>query len=242
MTLFQAIAPVSVNMAIQKLGGTAQFNHIAHALGWTPPGSACSPISSPPMCGSAQSWDDIPMETDCPVADSDLANLQPNTSTLFTNDTPSMAADSQAEGSDGAVPTCRQLCLGNGTFLNFTKEEVGDPPAISFANNISCLIQTWDDTSNDWNPNKCVLHIQGQPIALVYWRDVYIYGKKGQWKGIQNRWTDWQVCVLFINLTLTLTKLKISIFFSFPFSTLLRAIRNYHLMAFGTSFQSMEST
>src|ERR1700679_1813467 len=155
------------------------------------------------------------METDCPEADSDLADLQPNTSTLSTNDTLSMVADSQAESSDEAVPTYRQLCLGNGTILNFTKEEVGDPPAISFANNIPCLIQTWDDTSDDWNPNKCVLHIQGQPIALVHWRDVYIYGKKGQWKGIQNIWTDWQVCVLFINLTLTLTKPEFSIFFPF---------------------------
>jgi hypothetical protein len=161
------------------------------------------------------------MEMDCPVADSD-------TSTLLINNTPSIAADHEAEGGDRAVQvaasentlsgpplTCRQLCLGNGTVLNFTKEEVGDPPAISFANNILCLIQTWDDTSDDWNPNKCVLHIQRQPIALIYWRDVYIYGKKGQWKGIQNRWTDWQVCVLLIDLTLTLTELGFSIFFPF---------------------------
>lgn len=156
------------------------------------------------MCDPAQTQDDMPMETDCLAADSDLANPQPDTLTPSTNNTPSMAADHQAEGSDeedtlsSLTPsTCRRLCLGNGTILDFTKEEVGDPPAISFANNISCLIQTWDDTLDGWNPDKCVLHIQGQPIALVYWRDVYIYGKKGQWKGIQNRWTDWQVCVSF---------------------------------------------
>ena len=180
MTFFQATASVSVDLAVRQLGGAAQFEHVARALGWTPPGHTCSPVSSPPMCDSAQSRDDMPMEMDCPAADSDQADLQPSEDTL-----------------SGLPPTCRRLCLGNGTILNFTKDEVGDPPAVSFANNISCLIQTWDDTLDDWNPNKCVLHIQGQPIALVYWRDVYIYGKKGQWKGIQNRWTDWQVCVFF---------------------------------------------
>jgi hypothetical protein len=188
MTLFQAMTSLSVDCAIQQLSG--------------------------------------PMEIDCPAAASDLANLGPGMSTLSTNDTPSMTGDHQAEGSDktvlaatsedtlsGLTPTCHQLCLGNGTILNFTKEEVGDPPAISFANDIPCLIQIWDDTLDEWNPHKCVLHIQGHPIALVYWRDVYIYGKKGQWKGIQNRWTDWQVCILFINLTLTLTELGFSVFF-----------------------------
>ncbi len=171
------------------------------------PMDTSSPVSSPLMVDSAQSWDDIPIEVDCPAADSNLADLHSGMSTqtiLSSEDTLS-----------GLTPICHQLCLGNGTILNFTKEEVGDPPAISFANDISCLIQTWNDTLNDWNPNKCVLHIQGQPIALIYWRDVYIYGKKGQWKGIQNRWTDWQVCVLFIVLTLTLTELGFFILFSF---------------------------
>ena len=77
-----------------------------------------------------------------------------------------VAADKDV--SSGSTPICYQLYLGNGTTLNFTKEEVGNPSVIFFANDVCCLIQTWDDTLDDWDPVKCVLHIQGQPIALVY--------------------------------------------------------------------------
>jgi hypothetical protein len=190
----------SVDVSIRRLGGSAQFEHIARTLGWTPPGgigpvSSLASMSLASMSDPAQCLDDdnIPMETDADQMDADFSN-------------------GAAASEDGALSslnlTSRQLCLGNSTILNFTKEEVGDPPAISFANDIPHLVQTWDDTSDDWDPNKCVLHIQGWPIAIIYWREVYMYGKKGQWKGIQNRWMDWQVCVLFINLILT---------FDFPF-------------------------
>ena len=86
---------------------------------------------------------------------------------------PQAKAANGAEASEGAlssglIPTHCQLHLGNGTILSFTKEKVGDPPAISFANNIPCLLQIWDNTSDDWNPNKCALHIQGWPITLVH--------------------------------------------------------------------------
>jgi len=78
--LAMASVPATVDLAVQQLGGSAQFERIAHALGWTPPGSTCRPRPGdiPPMCDSAQSWDDnhdMPMETDCPAADSDLADL-----------------------------------------------------------------------------------------------------------------------------------------------------------------------
>jgi len=76
MTLFQAMASVSVDIAIRQLGGTAQFERIAHALGWTPPGSTCSLGLSPPMCSPTQSWDNMPMETDCLVVDAELADAE----------------------------------------------------------------------------------------------------------------------------------------------------------------------
>ena len=208
--LFQAAASVpSMDFSSTQLGGTAEFERRARALGWTPPsssnnssrGSPCSPVLSPLVS------DSIPLDN----IDSDMADLQLDCldmSAQATNDAAlPVATDPPAEGGNrlaadegapsSSSPICRQLRLGNGTTLNFTKEEVGDPPAISFADDLHHLIQTWDDTSDDWDPFKCVLHIQGQPIAVIYWRDVYMYGKKGQWKGIQNRWTDWQVRVLF---------------------------------------------
>ena len=96
------MASVPVDPATHQLGNTAQFERMALALGWTPPGSTCGrcPTLSSSMCDPAQTQDDMPMETDCLAADSDLANLQPGTLTLSTNNTPSIAADHQAEGSD----------------------------------------------------------------------------------------------------------------------------------------------
>ena len=79
-----------------------------------------------------------------------------------------------------SCPSQYQLHLGDGIVLCYTKEKVSDPPVISFADDIPLLVQMWDDTLDDWDPNDCVLHIWGQPIALIHWRTVYIYGKKGQ--------------------------------------------------------------
>jgi hypothetical protein len=78
----------SVDLSIRRLGGMAQFEHIARALGWTPPGSTCGPVSLPLVSNSARSLDDMPMVSGC-LADSDLAGLQPAMSALSTNDAPS---------------------------------------------------------------------------------------------------------------------------------------------------------
>ena len=204
-----------------QLSQVPQVLLMARALGWTPPATSTSGLISSPSSPSSitPSESAVPLEegdsghrtvgiscedmSSC--ASGGLATSLPGTpvSALSTNDM-SVATDHQAKGGNGSngiagrdtlsCPTHHQLHLGNGVTLSFTKEEVSDPPAISFSGNIPLLIQMWDDRSDDWNPVDCVLHIQGQPIALIHWRDVYMYGKTGQWKGIQNRWTDWQVC------------------------------------------------
>ena len=201
-----------------QLSQVPQVLLVARAFGWTPPATSTSGlISSPSSITPSESA--VPLEegdsghgtvgmscenmSSC--ASGGLATPLPGTpvSAVSTNDM-SAATDHQAKGGNGSdgiagrdTLSCsarRQLRLGNGVTLSFTKEEVSDPPAISFSGNIPLLIQMWDDRSDDWDPINCVLHIQGQPIALIHWRDVYMYGKVGQWKGIQNRWTDWQVC------------------------------------------------
>jgi hypothetical protein len=87
----------------------------------------------------------------------------------------------------------KELRLGDGTILTLTKAEVPDPPAVSFATDIARLNRIWDDTSMYWTPAQCALQIHGHPIALVHWPAIYSYGKKGQWRGTLNKWTDWQV-------------------------------------------------
>lgn len=86
-----------------------------------------------------------------------------------------------------------QLRLGNGTTLCFSKHSVHDPPSISFAADIPLLISIWDDSSPEWRPAQAVLRIQGQPIALKHWPDVYCYGKSHQWDGTKKNWFKWRV-------------------------------------------------
>ncbi|KAG2029249.1 hypothetical protein BDR03DRAFT_881359 [Suillus americanus] len=49
----------------------------------------------------------------------------------------------------------------------------------------------WDDTSPYWE-QESVLMIEGCPIPIVYWPDVYRYGKYSQWQGSKSQWTGWR--------------------------------------------------
>jgi hypothetical protein len=62
------------------------------------------------------------------------------------------------------------------------------------------LMRMWDDSSAEWDPVQAVLHIQGQPIALKHWHDVYSYGKPGQWAGTKKIWANWQVSLPLFSL------------------------------------------
>ena len=127
------------------------------------------------------------------------------------------------------------LRLGNGTVLCFSKQSVPDPPAISFATDIPWLIQIWDDSSAEWDPTRAVLRIQGQPIALKHWPDVYRYGT-GQWAGIKKTWANWQVsfCPRFCSVTWGLP--------SDMTSTLLRAGKSLRSKVSGRSSLKVVST
>lgn len=79
------------------------------------------------------------------------------------------------------------------TTLAFTQAEVPDPPAVSFADNLPKLNAMWDDSPEHWGGESC-LSISGRAIPLVYWPEVYRYGKKHQWKGTKGKWHEWKVC------------------------------------------------
>jgi hypothetical protein len=86
----------------------------------------------------------------------------------------------------------RTLILGNRHVVRFTVESIPDPPFVSFANNLPRLNSMWDDTTPHWC-GMSPLVIGGHPIAVVYWPDVYKYGKKDQWKGTKAKWFEWKV-------------------------------------------------
>ncbi|KAF8257295.1 hypothetical protein EI94DRAFT_1717306 [Lactarius quietus] len=54
------------------------------------------------------------------------------------------------------------------------------------------MMRIWDDNAPEWSPSEAVLHLQGEPIALKHWRDLYRYGKPGQWEGTKKHWANWR--------------------------------------------------
>jgi hypothetical protein len=86
------------------------------------------------------------------------------------------------------------LILGDWTTIWFSESETPDPPAVSFAHDIPRLNGMWDDTTSHWGGSS-VLVIQGRPIAITYWCNIYSYAKskKNQWKGMKAKWFEWKV-------------------------------------------------
>jgi len=91
-----------------------------------------------------------------------------------------------------ASPVIRSITLGSGVQVHFTVRDIPDPPAASFAHDIPRLNGMWDDTSEHWI-HWSVLVMAGHPIPLVYWPQVYRYGKTDQWKGTKSKWYEWKV-------------------------------------------------
>jgi hypothetical protein len=86
----------------------------------------------------------------------------------------------------------RLLNLGDGEVLRITSDSIPDPPAISFANDIPLLNSMWDFRSAEWS-GTFPLVVDGHPIPVSHWPELYKYGKKDQWKGMKARWFEWKV-------------------------------------------------
>ncbi|KAF9440201.1 hypothetical protein P691DRAFT_688474, partial [Macrolepiota fuliginosa MF-IS2] len=68
--------------------------------------------------------------------------------------------------------------LGNGTLVIFWVSNTPDLQKLGFSDDIPHLGQLWDDVLAGWDPSDCPLYISGHAIAIKYWREVYIKGKK----------------------------------------------------------------
>ncbi|KAG2055822.1 hypothetical protein BDR06DRAFT_881556 [Suillus hirtellus] len=97
-----------------------------------------------------------------------------------------------SDGESVVVDETCQLKLGDGTEVSFVVSNVPDPVAVTFKQDIPCLNAMWDDTSPYWR-KELVLTIEGHPIPIVYWPDVYHYGKYGQWQETKSQWCGWRV-------------------------------------------------
>ncbi|EIW86051.1 hypothetical protein CONPUDRAFT_114144, partial [Coniophora puteana RWD-64-598 SS2] len=83
----------------------------------------------------------------------------------------------------GAAPL-RVVQMDNGVVVQFSEQDVSDPPAVSFAHDLPRLNAMWDHTVPHWQ-GVSELTIQRQPIPIKYWRDVYVGRdwKRNQWRG-----------------------------------------------------------
>ncbi|KAG1897689.1 uncharacterized protein F5891DRAFT_902528, partial [Suillus fuscotomentosus] len=72
----------------------------------------------------------------------------------------------------GSSNKLRVLNLGDGTILQLVDDDIPDPPAVSFANDILRLNAMWDDNTAHWL-NESIITIQGHPsLKWTDWRDV----------------------------------------------------------------------
>lgn len=127
----------------------------------------------------------------------------PQAATTPANSSPESAS---ASFSGGKLKTrTRTIVLGNETCLEFTEQDVGPPPVISFANDLPRLNRMWDDTSANWDGHS-VLVIKGIPIPIIYWKEVYARTKSGgswksgHWKRVKGSWCEWKVSVVYNSL------------------------------------------
>jgi hypothetical protein len=86
-----------------------------------------------------------------------------------------------------------EVRLSHMTVMKVRHSMIPDPPLVSYAKDIAKLNRVWDDTSPFWSAAEVPFQIQEVPVALVYWKDLYAYGKTGHWKGIKSKWADWKV-------------------------------------------------
>ncbi|KAJ3914223.1 hypothetical protein F5877DRAFT_18082, partial [Lentinula edodes] len=94
------------------------------------------------------------------------------------------------------------ITIGSGKIVQFKESELSEPPSITFATNIPRLDRVWDDERPNWDPEDCgkrLLSINGIPIALRYWRDVFSGKKSSVWASLKKIWSEWKVSVFSSN-------------------------------------------
>ncbi|KAJ3870872.1 hypothetical protein F5051DRAFT_434300, partial [Lentinula edodes] len=87
------------------------------------------------------------------------------------------------------------VTVGFGKIVRYKERDLCEPPSITFATNISRLDRVWDDEQPSWDPEDCgknLLSINGVPIALRYWRDVFSGKKNSVWASLKKLWSEWK--------------------------------------------------
>ncbi|KAF8827161.1 hypothetical protein HHX47_DHR5000771 [Lentinula edodes] len=133
------------------------------------------------------------------------------------------SSDNSAESSDNSITSTDEyekvylLTVGLGRIIRFKDCDLREPPSITFASNIPRLDRVWDDERPSWDPQDCgknLLSINGTPIALRYWRDVFSGKKSNVWASLKKLWSEWKVGFHFFQPFVLLIHLCISMLLS----------------------------
>ncbi|KAJ3867260.1 hypothetical protein EV359DRAFT_78744 [Lentinula novae-zelandiae] len=111
------------------------------------------------------------------------------------------SSDNSIESSNKSVTSADEyekvylLTVGLGRIIRYKDCDLREPPSITFASNIPRLDRVWDDERPSWDPQDCgknLLSINGTPIALRYWRDVFSGKKSSVWATLKKLWSEWK--------------------------------------------------
>ncbi|GAW07617.1 protein [Lentinula edodes] len=133
-----------------------------------------------------QSAANIPKSSDSSTKPSDNSTKPPDNST----EPPDNSTTSTDEYERVYV-----LTVGLGRIVHYKECDLREPPSITFASNIPRLDRVWDDERPSWDPEDCgknLLSINGTPIALRYWRDVFSGKKSSVWASLKKLWSEWK--------------------------------------------------
>ncbi|KAJ3727516.1 hypothetical protein C8R42DRAFT_655819 [Lentinula raphanica] len=122
-------------------------------------------------------------------------------STLNANETPTAHVDS---GNGASTPNAAdaervyELTIGHGQVIRYRLSSVREPNMISFSGSIDRLDRVWDDERPNWDPTDCgqnLLKIDGVPIALRYWQEVFCGKRSTIWPWLKKHWNEWRYVV-----------------------------------------------
>lgn len=85
------------------------------------------------------------------------------------------------------------LALATGV-VQFTANDIREPPALRIAYDITLLFRWWDDSSKDWDPRNYPFLIKSRHVPLKYWATIYRHTE--YWKAQKNQWHLWKVCLV----------------------------------------------
>ncbi|KAJ3915736.1 hypothetical protein F5877DRAFT_69613 [Lentinula edodes] len=115
-----------------------------------------------------------------------------------TNNGPTMFTPTTNKGtalSSIQEETTNKLTIGHGKAIYYKYSQVHEPRQISFVTDIARLDRVWDDEQPNWDPLDCgrnLLAINGTPIALKYWKQVFSRKNDGAWSWLKRLWVEWK--------------------------------------------------